>query len=184
MARPRKDSPGKWDKYWKFEGSRFKSESQWFTYLRSNIRKGWNTHFMKIKKLMDGRKKIPNPNPKTVKRFPEIWGADCEVCSGTFPLSAGKVEGKNTNRIVVDHKIEAGSFKDVSDFQAFFTRMFLVTEDDLRLCCTHCNKTLAHASKRGISFEEAVAERKALEIIKDKKDKEFLEAIGIVPGKL
>lgn len=180
MVKKRKD---KYEKYWKYEGSRFKSDSQWFAFLRSNLRKGWNTHFMKLEKLKQVKKKIPNPNPKSAARFPEVFGADCEICGKTCALSAGKKEARNKDYIVIDHKNPAKNFSDISHVQGFFERLFCVTIDDLRAVCTTCNSTLAYADKYGISFEEASAEKKAIELQKEKKDVEFLKSVGIEPGK-
>ena len=172
----------KYEKFWKYEGSRFKSDAQWFSFLRSNLRKGWNTHFMKLEKLKQVKKKIPNPNPKSATRFPEVFGADCEICGKTCALSAGKKESRNKDYIVIDHKIPAKAFSDISHVQGFFERLFLVTVDDLRAVCTSCNSTLAYADKYGISFEEAKLEKEAKAIVDAKEDKQFLLDRNILPA--
>lgn len=172
----------KYEKFWSYPGSRFKSDSQWFSFLRSNLRKGWNTHFMKLEKLKQVKKKIPNPNPKSATRFPEVFGADCEICGKTCTLSAGKKEARNKDYIVIDHKNPAKNFSDISHVQGFFERMFCVTIDDLRAVCTTCNSTLAYADKYGISFEEARIDKTAIELVKTKKDKQWLLEHGLKPA--
>lgn len=179
MTKKKKD---RYEKFWKYEGSRFKSDSQWFAFLRSNLRKGWNTHFMKLEKLKQVRKKIPNPNPKSAKQFPEVFGADCEICGKTYPLSGGQKEAKNKDRITIDHIHPAGAFSEIEHVQKFFERMFCVALDDLRACCTSCNSTLALADKQGISFEEAKCEKEAIAIIKERQDKAWLLDRGILPA--
>ena len=179
MARKPKD---KYEKYWKYPGSRFKSDSQWFTFLRSNLRKGWNTHFMKLEKLKQVTIQIPNPNENSVKRFPTVKGAKCEVCGGIFPLSAGKSAKKNVNRITIDHVHPAGAFSEISHVQGFFERMYCVTLEDLRACCTDCNTTLAVADKQKISFEEAKCVREAKAIVDAKQEKQWLLDRGILPA--
>ena len=67
------------------------------------------------------------------------------------------------------------------DIQGFVERLLFITKDDLRLVCKNCNSTLAYAEKQGISFEEAMAVKKAIDIVKQKKDKQFLEERGIIP---
>lgn len=178
MTKKKKD---KYEKYWKYEGSRFKSDSQWFSFLRSNLRKGWNTHFMKLEKLKQVKKKIPNPNPKSATRFPEVFGAECEICSCTYPLSAGKKEARNKDYIVIDHIHAAGAFNEIEHVQKFFERMFCVTLDDLRAVCTSCNSTLAYADKQGISFEEAKCEKEAKAIVDAKEEKQWLLERNILP---
>lgn len=179
MAKKKKD---RYEKYWKYPGSRFKSDSQWFAFLRSNLRKGWNTHFMKLEKIKQVRKKIPNPNPKSATRFPEVFGADCEICGKTCSLSAGKKEAKNKDYIVIDHKIPAKAFSEIEHVQGFFERLFCVTIDDLRAVCTSCNSTLALGDKLGVSFEEAQCEKEAIQIVKDKEDKAWLLERNILPA--
>ena len=49
----------------------------------------------------------------------------------------------------------------------------LITEDDLRIVCKGCYAIISHSQKQGISFEEAKAEKEALQLIKQKKDKEY-----------
>ena len=104
------------------------------------------------------------------------------MCKGYFPLSGGKKEGKAKNKIQVDHKNPAGTFRDVSDFQGFFERMFCVGLDDLRLVCSDCNKLLAYADKYKIPLAHAKAEKEAIAICKSKTDKEWLTAKGVIPA--
>lgn len=179
MAKKKKD---RYEKYWKYPGSRFKSDSQWFTFLRSNLRKGWNTHFMKLEKLKQVTIQIPNPNESSVKRFPTVKGAMCEVCGGVFPMSAGKSAKKDVNRITIDHIHPAGAFNEIGHVQGFFERMYCVTLDDLRACCTDCNTTLAVADKQKISFEEAKCIREAKAIVDAKGEKSWLLERNILPA--
>ena len=170
------------DKYWKFAGSPWKSQAMWWSWIRSSLRRGSNRHPAKIAKLNAERIKIPNPNPASAKRFPEVWGAQCACCSGIFPLSGGKKEGKQKTTIQVDHKIESGSLKDQSDLQRFVERMYCVSPDDLELLCSVCNKTKDLSVKLGVSFKEAECERDAIAIVKEKSDKSWLLDRNILPA--
>lgn len=172
----------KYEHFWKFTGSPWKTESAWFGYIRSALRKVWKNHPRKINFLNTKRKRIPNPNPKSSTRFPEIWGGVCECCQGEFPLSAGKKEGKQKVTLQVDHLTPAGSLIDVKDIQQFFENLILVTEADLRLICTDCHKSVTLAERLGISFEEAKCEKEAISIIKEKQDKIWLLDRGIMPA--
>lgn len=179
MTKKKKD---RYEKYWKYPGSRFKSDSQWFTFLRSNLRKGWNTHFMKFEKLKQVTIQIPNPNEASVKRFPTVKGAVCEVCGTVCALSSGSKAKKNVNKIVIDHIQPAGAFSEIEHVQKFFERMFCVTLDDLRAVCTDCNTTLALADKQKISFEEAKCVREAKAIVDAKQEKQWLLDRDILPA--
>lgn len=163
-------------------GTPWKTEAAWMNWLRGALRRCWSKHPLKIAALHKYRVKIKNPNPASAKAFPEVWGGVCDVCKGTFPLSGGKKEGKAKNKIQVDHKQAAGTFRTVEDFQGFFERMFCVGIEDLRLVCADCNKTLAYADKHKISLEEAQAVKQAIAIGKSKQDKQWLEERGIKPA--
>lgn len=178
-GRPKRGTPKEWDKYWDWPNSPWKSGSSFMTYLRSALRRAWLRNPAKLEKIRQGKIKIPNPNPKSATRFPEIFGAKCECCGGVFPLSGGKKEAKNKDFIVVDHKHPAGEFKEPKDFQKFFTGLLLITPDDLRLLCTTCNADFLYVQKNGGTLEEAKAERFAISLQKEKKDVEWLQERGL-----
>lgn len=148
----------------------WKTEAQWWGYVRGCLRKAWMRHPVKINKIKNTRKRIPNPNPKG--RVKEVWGGMCEECNSLFVQS----------QLEVDHIIPAGQLSSVEDIKPFFTRLVFVTEDDLRVVCKECHKAISLADRNGISVEEAKATRKAIYLIKEKKDRKFLEDRGITPG--
>ena len=172
----------KYEKYWNFPGSIWKTESAWFSWIRSSIRKSWNRHPCKIAKLNAERIKIPNPNPKGATRFPEVWGGKCSCCGGVYPLSASKKEGRSKVVIQVDHILESGSLTDVSHLQRFVERLFVVSPDDLQLICSVCNKVKDYAARNNMTFEEAKLEKGAKAIVDAKEDKQFLLDRDILPA--
>lgn len=178
-GRPKRGAPKEWDKYWDWPNSPWKSGSSFMAYLRSALRRAWLRNPAKLEKIRQGKIKIPNPNPKSATRFPEIFGAKCECCGGEFPLSMGKKEAKNKDFIVVDHKHPAGEFKEPKDFQKFFTGLLLITPDDLRLLCTTCNADFLYVQKNGGTLEEAKAERFAISLQKERNDVEWLQERGL-----
>jgi 5-methylcytosine-specific restriction endonuclease McrA len=151
------------------EGTPWKNSVAFYTYLRGCLRKAWSTNPIKITLLNSRRYQIPNPNPRGNR--PTVWGFDCEMCGGTFPMREGQV----------DHVVPAGSLQRKEDIQGFVERLLFITKDDLRLVCKNCNSSLAYADKKGISFEDALAEKTAIKIVKEKKDRLWLEDRGVVP---
>lgn len=151
-------------------GTPWKNETAWWTFLRGLFRRGWNHHPWKIEKIKADRKQIPNPNPKGNKST--VWGATCAMCHKDFVLKD----------IQVDHIEPAGSLKCEEDMLGFIKRLLFVTKDDLRLVCKDCNSALSLVDKRGISYEEAIAEKQAIAIMKSKKEKEWLLERGITPA--
>lgn len=152
-------------------GTPWKNSTAFFTYLRGCLRKAWSRNPVKLNLLKKLRKQIPNPNPKGHKET--VWGADCAMCGGTFVLKD----------IQVDHIVAAGQLNKTEDIQGFVERLLYVSEDNLRLVCKTCNNALAHADKQGISYEDALIEKKVIAMEKEKSVIPFLNEKGISPGK-
>lgn len=151
-------------------GTPWKNSTAFFTYLRGCLRKSWSNNPIKHNLLKKKRKLIPNPNPKGKK--PMVFGFDCSMCGGTFPMSLCQV----------DHIESAGQLNCTEDIQGFVERLLYVTEDDLRLVCKNCNSALALSDKQGISFEEALIEKKIIAIMKEKQDRQWLIGNGVIPA--
>ena len=141
----------------------WKSTSQFMSFIRSGVRLGlWNKHKVKLLKIKNNREQIPNPNQRGNK--PTVFGGRCEVCSQLFV----------TSELQVDHiRQEGSSLKCFDDLTKFIEDMVLITEDDLRIVCKGCHAIISHSQKQGISFEEAKIEKEVIELIKQKKDKEY-----------
>ena len=150
--------------------SPWKTESAWWGYLRGCLRKAWSRNPIKLNLLKSKRRQIPNPNPKGKKDT--VWGFDCEMCNGTFPMNQGEV----------DHIVGAGSLKAVEDIQGFVERLLFVTEDDLRLICKGCHRAVTYAEKSGMSFDDAVIEKEAIRLGNEGLDKEWLISHDVVPA--
>ena len=84
-------------------------------------------------------------------------------------------------QIEVDHRVGGNTLKSMNDLQSFIEAIVLVTEDDLQFVSKEAHKIKSYSEKQGISFEEAMAVKKAIDIVKQKKDKQFLEERGIIP---
>ena len=70
----------------------WKTESAFFQWLKGVFRKGWNKHPVKLKLLKNTSVDIPNPNPKSVTRFPTVKGNVCAKCGNMFPRSQCEVD--------------------------------------------------------------------------------------------
>ena len=150
------------------EGTPWKSSVNFFTYLRGCLRLAWKRHPTKLKVMKERRKQIPNPNPRGNKAT--VFGFECEMCHNEYVMKECQV----------DHKHAAGSLKKKEDIQGFVERLLWVTEDDLRLVCKVCNSALALSEKQGITYDEAMIQKKAIEIQKG-DDKTWIKKQGVVP---
>lgn len=143
---------------WQVPGVPWKSESAFWQWVRGVLRKGWSKHPVKLEYIKQHRKRIANPKPS--KRFPEVWGMTCAKC--------GK-DHVQTN-IEIDHiSDEAGKFTCLDDVKAYVSHLFLIDFESIRAVCKDCHKAISYAQKEGISFEEALLQKRVIEICKDKQ---------------
>lgn len=148
----------------------WKTESSFMSWIRGGIRRGlWNKSPVKLEFLKEHRRQIPNPNPKG--RKPTVWGGDCALCGETF------IESK----LQVDHKQGNHKLTSIEDIQDFIEGIVLVGRDGLQMACKDCHDIKSYSDKYGISFEEARAEKMAIQIGKDKQDRQWLIDKGIEP---
>ena len=151
------------------ENGPWKTKSALMSWIRGGIRRGlWNKSPIKLGFLNKHRKQIKNPNPRGNK--PLVWGAMCSLCG---------VE-KVIAQIEVDHKKGGHSLKDIPDIQKFVENIVLVSEDDLQLVCKDCHKVKNHSEKKGISFTDAMIEKRCIAIMKAKQDLQFITERGII----
>lgn len=132
----------------------WKNSTAFFTYLRGSLRKAWNNNPVKNEYKKRKRKQIDNPNPKGKKAT--VWGFECEMCHNNFVMKECQV----------DHINPAGRLSSREDIQGFVERLLWVTDEDLRLVCKKCNSTLAYADRQNITFDEAVIEKRIIELCK------------------
>ncbi len=158
------------DKIVQESGDVWKTRSAFFVWLKGCLRKSWNRHPSKMKLLKKNRIKIPNTNPKSNKRFPFVAGQKCSICGGLFAEKDRQV----------DHILEAtASLTKLSDIQPCVEKLFIVSQDDLRVVCKDCHSIVSLSQKLGISFEEAKVEKKVIAHLKPVKEcLAFLKANG------
>jgi hypothetical protein len=145
----------------------WKTEAEWWSYLRGVLRRGWTHCPIKVEFIKKNRKRIMNEKGR------EIWGGKCAICQAEFP-------SKSLN---VDHIEDAGSLKSMGDISPFVQGLFMCGNANFQYVCTGCHKIKNHASKRGISMKEAEYEKRAIAIQKEKKDVAYLESCDITAGK-
>lgn len=149
-------------KLWEMYPHIWATESAYMSWLRGGIRRYlWAKNPVKLEFIKQNRVKIPNPNPKG--KVKEVWGGVCALTSKTYPI--GDME--------VDHKEGNHSLKTLDDLVPFVKGIVMITLDDLQLVSKEAHKIKSYAEKQGISFEEAKIEKEVIEIIKQKKDKEY-----------
>lgn len=149
------------------------TESAYLSFVRGGIRRYlWSKNPIKLEFEKERKFKIPNPNPKTVQRFPTVIGGQCEHCKGLF---------KQTD-MEVDHKRGEHSLRSMDDLQRFVEGIVCVRKEDLAWLCKPCHAVKTYAERMGISLEEATSVKKAIEYEKKgvKKVVDFISKSGIM----
>ena len=151
-------------KLWEIYPHIWKTESAYMSWIRGGIRRSlWNRHPVKLEFIKLNRVKIPNPNPRG--KVAEVWGGVCVLTGETHVIA----------NLEVDHRIGNHSLQTLKDIEPFVKGIVDITLEDLQFVSKEAHKIKSYAEKQSISFEEAKIEKEVIEIIKQKKEKEYLQ---------
>lgn len=106
------------------------TDSRYFSFIRSNLRRAWSKYPCKFEVLKDARRPFTGDDKRTK------WEYNCSMCDGWF----------KTKDVEVDHIKPAGSLKDYSDLPAFVERLFC-EKSNLRVLCKPCHKQVTQAER-------------------------------------
>lgn len=151
---------------WKDFPQIWKTEALYWAWMRSLLRKGWSKSPVKLEFIKQSRKRIVNARGK------DVWGGECALCHKDFPA-------KEMN---VDHIEDAGRLASIDDISPFVQRLLMCPISNMQYVCIPCHKIKSHSDKKKISYERATAEKQAIQVIKEKREKEVLTEAGITPG--
>ena len=149
----------------------WKTEAEFWSYIRGVLRKGWSSYPLKLEFIKQNRKRILNPSISGSKRFPECWGMTCALC------------GKDTvqKEIEINHKGYNCKFTGLSDVEQYIGHLFLVDFNSLEPLCKSCHKVYSYSQRMNISYNEAANEKEVIRILKAESAKDilyFLESYG------
>jgi len=157
----------KWEP-WVWYPEIWATKSKFYTFLRGALRNAvWNRSPIKI---IFKNESCKNPPSDYIGR----------AKSGAFCALSGEWEGKS--KLEVDHIEGNVSLIDEEDI-ILFIKHLIPPPNSLQLVKKDAHKIKSYAEKQGISYEQAVAEKKAIELIKQKKDSAWLISKGITPSK-
>ena len=131
----------------------WKTRSQFFTWMKGVIRKGWTKHPVRTKKLDAECVMIENTNPRSKKRYPFVKGNKCEICGGIF-----KREFIETDHILE----ETAKLTEIEHIQECVEKLLIVCAEDTRILCKDCHEIVSYSQKKGITFDEAILEKKVI----------------------
>lgn len=126
--------------------------AKYFQWVRNQMRRAWSRHPIKVAYKKAHRErgclgKKTKTNPTGV-----VWCSRCEQC-GVLHREA------NTE---VDHIEQAGSFRHWGEFLSWMQRLMHISFDSIRVVCKPCHKIITHATKKGMTFEEAKLDKRVI----------------------
>lgn len=128
------------------------TKAKFMAWLRGGIRRAcWNRSPIKHEVIKKNRKRVMNEKTGNM-----VWGGECYLCGNDFLQKD----------LQVDHVIGENKLNDISDIQKFVESMTCLSAEDLSLVCVTCHKAKTYAEKHNIPFEEAVVEKRVIEIMK------------------
>lgn len=152
----------------------WKTEAQYWNWLRGGLRKLWSDYpLRKVWKQSQLRPvteqeridKIFHPSTKNV--------GQCVFCKSW--MAGSKLES--------DHIVVSDGCTDKRTAELFLWHCGGQTGSNFQLACKPCHKIKSYSEKRGISFEEAAIEKKAIEWEKQNKgvqvQRDLLSSLGV-----
>lgn len=144
-------SPSEHKEPWELYPSIWKSEAAFFTYLRGGLRMIWSRY---PAKLAWKKEQLTDERPFGYTGRGKSFG-ECHYCNQMFTGSA----------LEVDHVLQAGTCNSWETAQKFLHNL-LDCNDNWVLSCKPCHKIKSYAEKQGLTFEQARAEKKVIELMK------------------
>lgn len=156
------EGPKLWERYPEI----WPTKASFFAWLRGSLRRAvWEKYPPKLKFKNENCSKPPSSYTGKGRS-----GAHCAL--------TGKWECKS--KLEVDHIEGNVSLKDWEDLLGFIIHL-CGTEDDFQLVTRDAHKIKSYADRKGISFEEAILEKKVIAFSKKKADeqKRKLRSLGV-----
>lgn len=135
---------------WQAHPAIWPTESSFFVWLRGQIRRIWSTYPPKI--VFKNSLLMPPP-PDYRGRAKKL--GECHYCGQHFPGSS----------LEVDHVQQVGNCTSWAAAKQYLETA-LECNNNWTLACRPCHKIKSYAERQGLSFQQAAAEKKAIEWMK------------------
>lgn len=138
---------------WENHPEIWKTKAAFFTYLRGGIRQIWSRYPAKLAWKSEQMQLPPKGYTGRAKKM-----GTCHYCKNLFAASS----------LEVDHVDQAGTCNSW-DTAAEFLHALLDTNGNWVLACIPCHKIKSYAERAGVNFEEAIIQKRVIEVMKDKQ---------------
>lgn len=158
---------------WTHPLSIWETKSEYFVWLRGHLRSIWSDNPLR-KKWKASQLRPLTPEEKKAKVFhPSTKNVgQCYLCKQWF--SGSKLE--------CDHIVESEGCYSFETAGSFLWHCAANDPSNWALVCKPCHKIKSYSVAEGIPFEQARITKAVIQIINEKKDKQFLTEAGIVPA--
>ena len=154
-------------KPWEEYPELWKTEAEWWTYLRGSLRRGlWEKSPIKL-------------SFKNANCSPPPEGYTGRAKSGAECALSGQWTGKS--KLEVDHSEGHMSLLCWEDVLPFILHL-VPPKGSLQLVDKEMHKVKSYSERMGMSFVDALYEKQAIAICKAKQDKQWLSERGITPS--
>ena len=154
-------------KPWEEYPELWKTEAEWWTYLRGSLRRGlWEKSPIKL-------------SFKNTNCSPPPEGYTGRAKSGAECALSGQWTGKS--KLEVDHSEGHMSLLCWEDVLPFILHL-VPPKGSLQLVDKEMHKVKSYSERMGMSFEDALYQKQAIAICKAKQDKQWLSERGITPS--
>ena len=153
------------------------SDKEVLSSVRTMIRSMWSESVFKLDFLKRNSVLIPNTNTRSMKRFPMVRKYKCAICGEMF----------GSTEIELDHVVSENTLTSYEHINDFMTNIVLTSPDKLQVLCKDrkskklgvtrfgCHNIKTFSERYGVDFDTARAEKEVIELIKQKKEKEYLQ---------
>ena len=158
------------------------SDKEVLSSVRTMVRSMWGDSVFKTEFLKRNSELVVNENPRSKKRYPMVRKFRCAICGGLF----------GSTEVELDHTESENALTSYEHINDFMTNIVLTSPDKLQVLCKDkkskklgvtrfgCHGIKTYSERYNVSFEEARAEKEALQLIKQKKDKDYCIENGLV----
>ena len=158
------------------------SDKEVLSSVRTMIRSCWGDSIFKTEFLKRNSVLIPNTNTRSMKRFPMVRRYKCAICGEMF----------GSTEVELDHLVSENALTSYEHINDFMTNIVLTSPDKLQVLCKDkkskklgvtrfgCHQIKTFSQRYNVDFDTARAEKEALQLIKQKKEKEYCNEHNLV----
>ena len=151
----------------------WKTESQYFTWLRGAIRRIWSDYpVRKVWKNEQLRGITQEEKDSKKYHFATKKVGQCAFC----------LKWMSGSKLQCDHKHASNGYKTIEESMQFLIHCAYTLPSDWQLACKSCHDIKSYSDRHNITFEEASIEKQIISMMKNKKAVNEILSKNHLPG--